>query len=126
MDIWAWIAWFFWIFVFVSCLMVVFSIIGDIFRDDSMNGWVKALWIILLVFLPLLTALVYLIARGPKMRERSMERARAMQAEQVAYIRATASTASPAEEIAKAKGLLDAGAISPAEFDTLKSRVLAG
>ena len=126
MDLWAWIAWFFWIFVFVSYLMVVFSIIGDIFRDDALNGWLKALWVILLVFVPFLTALVYLIARGQGMQRRSIERMRGIQADQDAYIRATASAASPAEEISKAKSLFDSGAISQSEYDALKSRALAG
>lgn len=64
MDIWSWVAWFFWVFVFVAYLMVVFSIISDIFRDQSLNGWLRAIWIIFLIFVPFLTALVYLIARG--------------------------------------------------------------
>src|SRR6478735_11649719 len=59
---WDFIAWMFWIFVFVAYLMVVFSIIGDLFRDDKLSGWLKAVWILFLIFVPFLTALVYLIA----------------------------------------------------------------
>lgn len=125
MDFWGWIAWFFWVFVFVAYLMVIFSIIGDIFRDHTLNGWLKALWIILLVFVPFLTALVYLIARGTGMQRRSLEQAQGLQAQQDAYIRATASAGSPVDEIAKAKALLESGAITQAEFDALKARALA-
>ena len=126
MDLWSWIAWFFWVFVFVAYLMVLFSIIGDIFRDDSLNGWLKAVWIIFLIFLPFITALVYLIARGNRMQKRSIQQARELRAEQDSYIRQTAgSAASPADDIAKAKSLLDSGAISPAEFDTLKAKALS-
>ncbi|KQP01488.1 SHOCT domain-containing protein [Leifsonia sp. Leaf264] len=125
MDFWGWIAWFFWVFVFVAYLMVIFSIIGDIFRDHTLNGWLKALWIILLVFVPFLTALVYLIARGTGMQRRSLEQAQGLRAQQDAYIRATASAGSPVDEIAKAKALLESGAITQAEFDALKARALA-
>src|SRR6188472_4528529 len=124
MDLWSWIGWFFWVFVFVAYLMVLFSIIGDLFRDDRLNGWLKAVWIIFLIFVPFLTALIYLIARGSGMQKRSIEQAQAMRAQQDQYIRATAASASPADEISKAKGLLDSGAISQAEYDALKTKAL--
>jgi hypothetical protein len=126
MDFWGFIAWFFWCFVFVAYLMVLFSILGDLFHDHTVNGWVKAIWVIFLIFVPFLTALIYLIARGTGMQKRGMAQAAAMRADQDAYIRATASSGrSPAEEIAKAKGLLDSGALTPAEFDALKAQALA-
>jgi hypothetical protein len=126
-SFWDLILWFFWIFVFVAYLMVVFSIIADIFRDESLNGWLKAIWIIFLIFVPFLTALIYLIARGSGMQKRSIEQAQAMRSAQDAYIRQTAGTSSSAaDDIAKAKSLLDAGTISQAEFDTLKAKALAG
>ena len=125
MDLWGFIAWFFWVFVFVAYLMVLFSIIGDIFRDHSLNGFLKAVWIIFLVFVPFLTALIYLIARGSSMQQRSLEQARALRADQDAYIRATAGSASAADDIGKAKSLLDSGAITQTEFDSLKSKALA-
>ncbi|GAA3914251.1 SHOCT domain-containing protein [Microbacterium invictum] len=128
MDLWGWMAWFFWIFVFCAYLMVLFSIIGDLFRDDSVNGWLKAVWIIFLVFVPFLTALVYLIARGQGMQKRSIAQAQALREQQDSYIRATAASASasPAEDITKAAALLSQGVISQAEFDTLKAKALAG
>ena len=125
MNIWDLIGWFFWSFVFISYLMVVFTIIGDIFRDSSLNGWWKAVWIIFLVFLPFLTALVYLIARGQGMAARRAEQIGALQEAQTAYIRQAAGSASPADDIAKAKGLLDSGAITPSEYESLKAKALA-
>ncbi len=124
MSIWDLVAWFFWSFVFISYLMVVFTIIGDIFRDSSLNGWLKAAWIIFLVFLPFLTALVYLIARGQGMAQRRGEQIAELQAAQTAYVRETAGS-SPADDITKARGLLDSGVITQAEFETLKAKALA-
>ncbi|MFB7892120.1 SHOCT domain-containing protein [Microbacterium sp. NPDC056044] len=125
-NLWDFVLWFFWIFVFVAYLMVLFSIIGDIFRDHDLNGWLKAVWILFLIFVPFLTALVYLIARGNSMQKRSIAQAQEMRAAQDAYIRQTAgSGSSAADDIAKAKSLLDSGAISQAEFDALKAKALA-
>lgn len=125
MDFWSWVAWFFWVFVFVAYLMVLFSIITDIFRDSALNGWAKAAWVLFLVFVPILTALVYLIARGSGMQRRTLQRAAEMRADQDDYIRATAGTpASAADEISKAKRLMDSGAITEAEFATIKANAL--
>jgi uncharacterized membrane protein len=123
-DFWSVIWTFFWAFAFVAYLFALFAIIGDLFRDRGLSGWWKALWIVFLVFVPFLTALVYLIARGDGMAERGQREAR--EAKQAAddYIR-TVAAVSPADEVAKAKGLLDAGAISAAEFAQLKARALA-
>jgi hypothetical protein len=126
MDLWSFIAWFFWVFVFVAYLMVLFSILGDLFRDHTLSGWWKAVWIIFLIFVPFLTALIYLIARGQGMTKRGLEQAQELRAQQDAYIRATAGGSSAADDIAKAKSLLDSGAISQAEFDSLKAKALAG
>ena len=126
MDLWSWVAWFFWVFVFVAYLMVLFSILGDLFRDHTLNGWLKAIWIIFLIFVPFLTALIYLIASGTGMQKRGMEQAQEMRRAQDEYIRATAgSSSSAADDIAKAKALLDAGAISQAEYDSLKAKALS-
>jgi len=113
-------------FAFVAYLMVMFSIIADLFRDQSTGGFAKAVWIVALIFLPLVTSLVYLIARGRGMAERSVRTAQANQEATAAYVREVAASASPADEIAKGKGLLDAGAISEQEFSALKQRVLGG
>ena len=126
MSFWE-LVWFIFIFfAFMAYLMVIFNVIGDLFRDDTVSGWVKALWIIALIFLPFLTLLVYLIARGKGMAERSakvMESARRAQDD---YVRSVAgSGASAPEQIAKAKELLDSGAITAEEFAALKSKALA-
>ena len=109
--------------VFIGYLMALFSIITDLFRDQKLNGWLKALWFVFLIFLPLLTALVYLIFRGRGMTERAVASQQAAQAAAEDYIRQVA--ASPAEDIAKAKELLESGAITQAEFEQLKSAALA-
>ncbi len=111
-------------FVFVAYLMTLFSVVGDLFRDRELSGWWKAIWMIFLIFVPFLTVLVYLIARGKGMAERDHRNAQAAKQAADDYIRSVA-TNSPAEEIAKAKQLLEAGTISQAEFDALKARVLA-
>jgi Short C-terminal domain len=119
--------WFLWCFVFITYLFVLFAIISDLFRDHKLNGWWKAVWIIFLVFAPFITALVYLIARGRGMGERSQAQAKQMQVAQADYIKSVtgASASSPTEEIAKAKSLLDSGAITQAEFDSLKAKALS-
>ncbi|MDQ7877854.1 PLDc N-terminal domain-containing protein [Microbacterium sp. QXD-8] len=111
-----------WSFYFIAYLYVVIVIITDLFRDENLNGWLKALWIIALVFLPFLTAIVYIIARGKGMAERAQAARGGVVAESDDY--RPAASASPAEDIAKAKALLDAGTISQGEFDALKSKAL--
>ncbi len=119
------VVWFIFIsFAFVAYLMVMFSILTDLFRDPDTSGWAKAVWVIALIFLPLLTSLVYLIARGRGMTERSLKSAEAMKRQQDAYIRETAGKASPVDQIAKAQAMLDSGAITQAEYDTLKAKAL--
>jgi len=112
-------------FAFIAYLMVMFSIIADLFRDRETGGFAKAVWILALIFLPFLTALIYLIARGGGMAERSAEHARAVQSAQESYIKNVAGTASPVDQVAQAKALLDSGAISAAEYESLKSKALA-
>ncbi len=120
---------FFWFilsfFLLMAYLMVLFQILGDLFRDKDTSGWVKAVWILFLIFLPILTSLVYLIARGRSMTERNIAAVQSAQRDQEAYIRQVSSGASPADQIAQAKGLLDSGAISAEEFEALKAKALA-
>ncbi len=123
-SFWDLIWWFLWAFIFVSYLFALFAIIGDIFRDHTLAGGWKAVWIFFLIFFPIITALVYLIARGRGMSERQVAAASHYKAAQDDYIRTVAGT-SPADQIAQAKGLLDSGAITQAEFDVLKAKALA-
>nr|WP_237465775.1 SHOCT domain-containing protein [Leucobacter luti] len=123
-SIWDVLVLLFWAFVFISALIAVVMVIVDLFRDRKLNGWAKAAWILFLVLVPLLTSLVYLIARGQGMAERVDEDAKESKDATDAYIREVAG-ASPADEIAKAKALLDSGAITAEEFAALKGRVLS-
>ena len=100
------------IFAFVAYLLILFNITIDLFwRDQKTSGWVKAVWVIFLILIPYLTALVYLIARGQGMATRAREATLSAKKETDSYIREAAGR-SPAQEIADAKGLLDAGAIT--------------
>jgi hypothetical protein len=112
-------------FAFIAYLMMLFSILADIFRDRDTPGPAKALWLLCLFFLPFLTALVYVIVRGRSMADRSMASARAARKQQEDYIRDVAGSATPADQIAQAKTMLDNGTISQSEFDLLKEKALA-
>jgi hypothetical protein len=111
-------------FAFVAYLMVMFSIISDVFRDREMSGFVKAVWIVALIFLPLITSIIYLIARGGDMAERSMRAAVVQREAQDAYVRQVAGRTSPTDQIAQARALFDAHVISQSEYDTLKTKAL--
>lgn len=124
-SFWDLIWWFLWAFIFVAYLFALFAVISDLFRDHKLSGWWKAVWIIFLIFVPFLTVLVYLIARGNGMAQRSAAQVKEIQSAQDAYIKSVAGGGhSPAEEIAKAKALLDAGTITQAEYDALKAKAL--
>ena len=124
MDFWDLVWFMLMTFVFVAYLMVMFSILTDLFRDPDASGWAKAGWIICLIFLPFVTALVYLIARGRGMTERQMKQATAYKAQQDAYIRDVAGATSPVDQVAQAKAMYHAGTISQEEFEALKKKAL--
>lgn len=118
--------WFLWVFVFVAYLFALFAIIGDLFRDRKLSGWWKAVWIIFLIFLPVLGALIYLVARGRGMAQRNASDMAAAQRAQNQYIQSVAGTSqSPSEEIANAGKLLASGAITTEEYEKLKAKALA-
>jgi len=110
-------------FIFVAYLLVLFQIVVDLFRDSELGGFAKAIWIICLILLPLLTAIVYIVARGSGMAERQRTAAQRAKSDTDAYIRQVAGK-SPAEQIADAKALLDAGTINAEEFAKLKAKAL--
>jgi Phospholipase_D-nuclease N-terminal len=114
-----------WSFFFVCYLMILFQILGDLFRDKELSGWWKALWVIALIFVPFLSALIYLIARGKGMAERQAGEMKRAQAATDTYIQEVAGRGNPADQIATAKGLLDDGTITQTEFDRLKAAALA-
>jgi hypothetical protein len=119
---WFWLL-VFW-FLFFAYLVILFQIIGDLFRDRDTGGFAKALWIIGLIIFPFLTALVYIIARGKGMAERQLEAVQRAKSDTDTYIREVAGK-SPAEHISDAKALLDAGTIDQNEFAQLKAKALA-
>ncbi|WP_232847971.1 SHOCT domain-containing protein [Occultella kanbiaonis] len=123
-TIWNVIVVFFWAFVFIAALVTLITIISDLFRDKSLAGWKKAIWLIFLVFVPLITALIYLIARGDGMADRNAKQIQQSQRAADDYIRSVAA-ASPTDEIAKAKQLLDSGTITAEEFNGIKAKALA-
>ncbi|MEU1984072.1 SHOCT domain-containing protein [Nocardia sp. NPDC019395] len=112
------------VFAFVAYLIILFHVIVDLFRDRKMSGIAKTLWIIFLVVVPYLAAFVYLIARGSGMAERQIEAQDAAKQATDQYIQKVAGKSS-ADQIADAKALLDAGTITQAEFDILKSKALS-
>jgi type VI protein secretion system component VasK len=114
-----------WSFFFVCYLMVLFQIIGDLFRDRELSGWWKALWVIFLIIFPFLAAVIYLIARGRGMAERQAGEMRKAQVATDQYIQSVAGAGNPADQIASAKSLLDSGTITQEEFDKLKQKALA-
>jgi len=120
------VVWFIFItFMFVAYLMVIFMIISDLFRDRETSGLMKAVWIIALILFPVITSLIYLVVRGRHMAERSARSAAEARHVQDEYIRDVASsTATPADEIAQAKAMLDSGVISQPEYERLKEKAL--
>ncbi|MCS3428054.1 phospholipase D-like protein [Mycolicibacterium mucogenicum 261Sha1.1M5] len=122
-SLWDLVRIFFWGFIFVASIWALFVVISDLFRDKQLNGWWKALWLLFLVFVPVLTTLIYIIARGSGMAERSAKEMEGAKNAADEYIRSVAAQ-SPAEEIARAKALLDDGVISADDFETLKQRAL--
>jgi ABC-type multidrug transport system fused ATPase/permease subunit len=111
-------------FFFVAYLIVMFQIVVDLFRDPNLGGGSKVLWIIGLLFVPVLTAVIYIVARGTGMAERQHASLQRSKSEADAYIREV-SGKSPATHIAEAKALFDAGTINQAEFDKLKAKALS-
>ena len=112
------------IFLLVAWLWILITVIGDLFRDRETSGWAKAVWVFFLIFLPFLGVLIYLIARGEGMRERAVKEQAEARRHVDDYIRQTAGS-SPADELHKLSQLKDKGAISDAEFERAKAKLLA-
>jgi Short C-terminal domain/Phospholipase_D-nuclease N-terminal len=111
-------------FLWVMWFWLLFTVWGDIFRRDDISGWGKAGWLIFTIVLPFLGVFVYLVSQNKGMTERNIARARAQRAQFDDYVRETAGGAGSADEIEKAKALLDSGAISQEEFEALKRKAL--
>jgi len=112
------------IFFLVIFIWILITILTDLFRDNELSGWAKAAWAFFLIVIPYVTAFIYLIARGKGMRERAIREQAEAQKEAEAYVRRVAGT-SPVDELAKLNDLKEKGAISQAEFDSMKAKITA-
>src|SRR5262245_33672831 len=119
--VWTMVIFFLWVLWF----WLLFTVFADVFRRHDLSGWGKAGWIIFCIVLPFLGVFVYLISQGKSMSERNVRQAQDAQAQFDDYVRQTAGTGGAAAEIERAKGLLDAGAITQSEYDSLKAKALA-
>ena len=116
---WTMLVFFFW----VIWIWILITVLIDLFRRHDISGWGKAAWSIFVIFLPFLGCFVYLITQGRHIAERNVQDAQAAQAQLDSHIKSVAGGS--ADQIAKAKELLDSGAISQAEYDQLKAKALA-
>ncbi len=112
-------------FLWITWFWLLITVFADVFRRRDIGGGAKTLWLIFVIVLPFLGVFIYLITQHDKMAERNIERAQAQQAQFDTYVRETAGSGGAAAEIEKAKGLLDSGAITQAEFDAIKQKALA-
>jgi ABC-type multidrug transport system fused ATPase/permease subunit len=115
----------FMIFLWVIWFWILITIIIDLFRSHDLNGWVKALWFIFILFFPLIGVLVYLIVRGGSMHERAVRQAQAQQEQFRGYVQEVAGSQNAADQLAKLADLRDRGVITPAEFEQEKAKILA-
>ena len=118
---WTMLWWFFWI----AWIVLLFRVIGDIFRSHDMGGWAKALWSIFVILAPWLGVLIYLIARGGSMAERDHRQAQAQDEAFRAYVQETAGSGGTADELAKLASLREQGVLTDAEFTQQKAKLLA-
>ncbi len=113
------------VFFFVIWIWILITILTDLFRDHETSGWAKAAWVLFLVVIPFVTALIYLIARGAGMRERTIKAQAEAKQHFDTYVREQAGAGSPAEELHKLNELKEKGALSAEEFDKAKAKLLA-
>ncbi len=112
-------------FCWVIWFWLLITVFADLFRRHDTSGFTKVLWIIFVIILPFLGVFIYLVVNNHGMTERNIAQMEAKQAQMDSYVKATAGSGGAAQEIEKAKGLLDSGAITQAEFDALKAKALA-
>lgn len=115
--------WMLWFFLFVIWIWLLITVFVDVFRTDQ-SGWAKAAWTLFIVLLPMLGVLVYLIAQGGKMQERSVDHAAKVQQAQNAYIRDVAGNESAADQLTKLAALHDSGKLTDDEFAAQKAKLL--
>jgi len=119
--LWTMVIFFIWILWFT----LLFRVWGDIFRRHDLSGLGKTGWLIFTIILPFLGVFIYVITQNEAMTQRDIDRAQAQRAQFDDYVRSTATSGGATAEIEKAKGLLDSGAITQAEFDAIKQKALA-
>jgi hypothetical protein len=112
------------VFIFVAWIMVLFTILSDLFRDHDMSGWGKAFWVVFLIFIPFITALIYLIVRGGGMRDRALKEQAENKKHFDEYVKETAGT-SKVDELASLAELHDKGKVTDAEYESMKAKLLA-
>ena len=112
-------------FMWVIWIWILITVFIDLFRRHDVSGWAKAAWMVFVIVLPFLGVFIYIITQGRQMTERRAAEVQAANAQFEDHIRTVAGADAPADQIAKAKGLLDSGAIDQAEFDKLKAQALA-
>jgi hypothetical protein len=112
-------------FLWIIWFWLLFTVFIDVFRRHDISGWSKTLWLIFVIVLPFLGVFIYLITQNEGMTQRNVDRAQSDKAQFDSYVRETAGSGGPAAEIERAKGLLDSGAITQAEFDSIKQKALA-
>ena len=112
-------------FAFIIWFWILITVFADIFRRKDTSGFSKVLWMIFVIVVPYIGVFIYLIANHDGMAERNVKQAQAQQAQMDQYVKSVAGSGGAAAEIEKAKGLLDSGAISQAEYDSIKAKALA-
>jgi hypothetical protein len=119
----------FWTMILFFCWVIwfwmVITIFADVFSRHDISGWGKAGWCVLIIVVPFLGVLIYLIAHSKDMAERRQQQSQKMQSDFDDHVRTVAADAGPASQIAKAKDLLDSGAITEVEFNSIKAKALA-
>jgi hypothetical protein len=114
-----------WFFLFIAWIMAVFRVFADIFRSQDLSGFAKAMWSLFVIFLPFLGVLIYIVARGQQMTEHAIADAKAHDAAFRSQVQQAVSTSSVGDQIAQLASLHDAGAITDAEYESGKAKILA-
>lgn len=112
------------IFFFVVWIWILITILMDLFRDHEVSGWAKAAWVFFLVFFPFITALVYLVVRGPGMRQRAIAEQVEAKKQFDQYVQQTAAASSPVDELKKLDEMKQSGSISDEDYDKLKAKIV--
>jgi type VI protein secretion system component VasK len=114
-----------WFFLWIIWIMLLFRVIGDIFRSHDLGGFAKVLWLLLVIVLPFFGVFIYMIARGRAMAQHDMDAAQARDEQMRAYVQQAASPSGSADELAKLAELNQSGVLTDAEFAQQKAKILA-